>query len=259
MQEANHTRATEYRMYAEAFQEKGVVDAYRYRPAYPLEVFATLTGLINGEPRHILDIGCGTGDIARFLVTSAERVDAVDASQEMIEQGKRLPQGDHPQLRWLHGRIEEVTLAPPYALITAGESLHWMDWQVVMPRFHEVLMQGGYLAIVERRTTPDPWSILSEILPRYRTDRYQSSGEQEHQLLQKVGEHLTTPIFFLQTIDEYVESYHSRAGFSREHMGAAQAAAFDQESRAYLLKSYPAGVIPFQVSASIVWGIPQAK
>jgi hypothetical protein len=120
-------------------------------------------------------------------------------------------------------------------------------------------MQGGYLAIVERRTTPDPWSILSEILPRYRTDRYQSSGEQEHQLLQKVGEHLTTPIFFLQTIDEYVESYHSRAGFSREHMGAAQAAAFDQESRAYLLKSYPAGVIPFQVSASIVWGIPQAK
>jgi hypothetical protein len=112
---------------------------------------------------------------------------------------------------------------------------------------------------VERRTTPDPWSILGEILPRYRTDHYQSPDEQEQQLWQKVGEHLTAPMPFLQPIDEYVESYHSRAGFSRERMGVAQAEAFDQEARAYLLKSYPTGTIPFQVSASIVWGIPQAK
>ena len=72
----------------------------------------------------------------------------------MIEEGERLPDGDHPGLRWLHGPVEEAALDPPYALVTAGESLHWMDWNVALPRFRELLAPGAHLAIVERRATP---------------------------------------------------------------------------------------------------------
>ena len=147
---------------AAAFQDVGVVEAYRYRPPYPPEVFDVLTGLISTEPCHILDVGCGTGNIARRLVGQVERVDAVDFSYPMIEQGKRLPDGDHPGLRWLHGSIEDIALDPPYALITAGESLHWMNWNIVLPRFSRLLTAGGYLVIVAHNTVPDPWSILGE-------------------------------------------------------------------------------------------------
>ena len=105
--------------YAEAFQDLGVVDSYRYRPPYPTEVFAILAGLVRPTPRRVLDVGCGTGNIARRLVTQVERVDAVDFSRPMIEYGKRLPSGDHAGLRWLYGRIEEVALDPPYVLVTA--------------------------------------------------------------------------------------------------------------------------------------------
>lgn len=83
------------------------MEAYRHRPAYPPETFTILAGLISGESRRVLDVGAGTGNIARPLVEYVEQIDAVDFSHEMLEQGKRLPNGDHPRLRWLHGRIEE--------------------------------------------------------------------------------------------------------------------------------------------------------
>jgi hypothetical protein len=47
------------------------------------------------------------------LVDAVEWVDAVDFSQHMIELGKRLPNGNHPHLQWIYGKVEEVPLTPP--------------------------------------------------------------------------------------------------------------------------------------------------
>lgn len=249
------------REHAESFKDAGVAAAYQHRPPYPAETFDILAGLIRGEPRHVLDVGCGTGNIARRLVERVERLDAVDYSREMIERGEQLPGGDHPRLRWLHGPAEEVALAPPYALVTAGESLHWMDWNTVLPRFREALASGAYLAIVEQRATPGPWSALGEVIARYRTDGgyapYDMIGELErHGLFRKVGERETAPVPFAQSIEDYIGSYHSRSGFSRERMGPARADAFDREARAMLLQSHGGGMIALGVVGSIVWGFP---
>jgi trans-aconitate methyltransferase len=246
--------------YGEQFKDLSIVDAYRYRPPYSSEVFGILTGLINGQPRHVLDVGCGTGNIARYLIEDVERLDAVDFSQPMIEQGKRLPHGDDPRLRWLHGRVEDVALNPPYALVTAGESLHWMDWNIVLPRFHELLMPGGYLAIVGNHFYPGP-ALLSELIAQYSTNKdfqYYNMLEalEQHGLFQKVGEKRTAPVPFVQSLDNYIESYHSRNGFSRERMDPAMADVFDQEARKVLLRSYADGVLPLQVVGTVVWGLP---
>lgn len=258
MTQESQNMASEYRGYAAAFQDQSVAEAYRHRPPYPAETFDILTRLLKHKPTSVLDVGCGRGELARQLVERVDRVDAVDFSRSMIEQGKQLPNGNHPHLHWFEGRIEEVQLLPPYALVTAGESVHWMDWKIVMPRFAEVLMDGAYLALVERQTIPDPWSLLGEVLSHYRTDRYVSQlhDMQEHHLFQFVAESTTAPLSFVQLVDDVVESYHSRAGFSRERMGSVQADAFDQEAKKALLKSYTDGMITFQVRAHIVWGFP---
>lgn len=249
--------------YGAQFKDRSIVEAYRHRPPYPTEVFDILAGLISNEPRRVLDVGCGTGYLARNFVEYVEQLDAVDFSQHMIETGKRLPNGDNPRLRWLYGAVEDVELDPPYALVTAGESLHWMDWSIVLPRFKEVLVPGGYLAIVSHdNTLPQAWyDVLHQIIPRYSTNKdfepYDLIEELERRgLFQKVGEKAPAPVPFVQSIDDYIESFHSRNGFSRERMGLEQAAAFDQEAREILLRSHKDGVMALQVIGRVIWGLP---
>src|SRR5262245_47760560 len=88
-------------LYASTFQERGVARAYQYRPPYPHTAIVALAGLIIGTPRRALDVGCGTGFIARHLAELADHVDALDVSQAMVDEGRRLPNGDHPCLSWI--------------------------------------------------------------------------------------------------------------------------------------------------------------
>lgn len=248
--------------YGAQFKDKSIVEAYPNRPPYPAAVFQFLGSLIKDEPRTVLDAGCGTGDIARYLVNFVERLDAVDFSEAMLAKAKTLPNGDHPRLSWIYGAVEEAELHPPYALITAGESLHWMQWEVVIPRFKQMLTPQGYLAIVGRNELPVPWADeLGKIIPRYTTNKdyqpYDVVAELEKRnLFQTVGEWRSEPVSFIQPIQAYIEAFHSRNGFSRDRMPPEDAAAFDSELKAVLQKSSKAGMIELQVIGTVRWGVP---
>lgn len=252
-----------------AFQESSVAAAYQHRPPYPAAVFDILADLITDTPRHVLDAGCGTGFLARPLAERVERVDALDVSATMIAQGQRLPGGDSPHLRWIIGRAEDATLDPPYALITAGDSLHWMEWDVVMPRFARLLTPHGYLAILTVGWLPVPWQdALNTLIQRSSTVRdFQPHDPpkdvEARGLFQRMGERHTEPVPFAQSLDAYVESFHGRASFSRERMDPAEAAAFDAELRA-LVTSFSqdavesADAVELRLVAEVVWGKPLA-
>src|SRR5262245_54621230 len=77
--------------HAAAFQNAGVVALYHHRPDYPPQTFAKLSELMVDHPRRVLDVGCGTGMLARRLARIADHVDAIDISPAMIERGKQLP------------------------------------------------------------------------------------------------------------------------------------------------------------------------
>lgn len=51
------------------FCDPSVAERYQLRPSYPPETFAILHGLIADQPAKVLDIGCGTGVIARNIAT----------------------------------------------------------------------------------------------------------------------------------------------------------------------------------------------
>lgn len=249
---------------ASAFQDASVVRAYPKRLPYADATFPLLVGLIVGERRVVLDVGAGTGDIARRLAPLVQRIDALDWSPAMIEQGKRQPGGDAPQIRWLAGRVEEAPLDPPYGLVTAGESLHWMDWAVVMPRFRATLAPGGVIAILHREEPSVPWSDgLLALIRRFSTLRdYQPLNLIDELarrgLFTKAGEWRSEPVANEQSIDDYIESMHSRSSFSRERMPAADLAAFDAELRALLETHATDGCITFPIVSTGVWGTPDA-
>src|ERR1700686_5890839 len=88
--------------HASRFQDQSVVDRYHLRATFPPQTFRILADLIKDELRVVLDVGCGTGDVARSLLDFVERIDAVDISLPMIEKGKTLPSGNSPKIHWLH-------------------------------------------------------------------------------------------------------------------------------------------------------------
>ena len=251
--------------YADQFKDRSVANAYVNFPPYSSEVFQVLTGLIRDEPSIVLDIGCGTGDVARPLSAFAERVDAVDQSEAMIEIGGAREGGDRPNIRWICQSAEEFEYDTRYSLVVAGASLHWMDWNVVLPRMAGALSGDGYLAIVGGRGIDTaPWADgINNLIPRYSTNQdfepYDLLNELERrQLLKIVGKIRTAPQKYCMSIDQYVEVYHARNGFSRQRMDPNSSAEFDAAVREIVTPFAKNHVLTFDVTTQITWGHPSA-
>lgn len=250
--------------YAAQFADQSVAAAYRHRPPYPAATFALLTSLLAGESRTVLDVGCGCGDLARPLAAHVDRIAAVDPSAALLALGRSLPGGAAPQLHWQHSTIEAATLAPPYALVTAAESLHWTDWQITLPRLRAALTPGGFLATVSRTTPAQPWlPAVMPVVQQYSTNRdfqpYDLIAElTQRRLFAEVGREQIAPVPFQQSVDDYIESWHSRNGLSRDRMTTAAAAVFDAAVRAIVLPYASAGVLSFPIGATVIWGTPLA-
>ena len=250
-------------MYGDQFKDSSVAKAYAKRPLYSPELVSMLEGLIQDEPRFVLDIGCGTGEIAIPLARRTDNVDAVDPSEAMLKIARSRPGGDQPNIRWVLQSAEEFEYPSTYSLILAAGSLHWLDWYTVIPRMKDSLSRHGYLATVHSRE-PDkaPWQPrLNELIPRYSTNKdfepYDLIEELEiRRLFNVAGRRSSRPWSFSQSVDEYVESFHSRNGFSRERMDAASASEFDSGVRAALEPYASNGNVQFSLTTEIVWGRP---
>jgi trans-aconitate methyltransferase len=245
------------------FQDQSVVDRYHLRPTYPPQTFEILNELIKDEPRVVLDVGCGTGNITRPLAPFVERIDAIDWSQPMLERARTLLGGNAPNIHWLPGRAENVQTQPPYALITAGESLHWMEWSVVLPRLAREVSPRGMLAILYVEEQSNPWEegyrqIVRRFSnnPTYRPFDWIAELE-KYQLFQQLGERRTTPVSMQQTVGDYVAAQHARSSLSLETMTAEQATQFDTEMQALLSPFAQDGLLTLSIVGGIRWGRPK--
>ncbi|MBV9544223.1 MAG: class I SAM-dependent methyltransferase [Chloroflexi bacterium] len=225
--------------------------------------------LATDQPRRVLDIGCGTGDIARRLAPLVEQVDAVDFSAGMIEAGRQLPGGAASNVRWIIGAVEDVQLEPPYALVTAGESLHWMDWQIALPRLADMLAPNGCVAIVGRdfggpaavRARIQPVLMRHSMVPWQEVDLL--SELQQRDLFTLVGTRRFGPELWQPTVEDYLECRHSQRSFARSAMGEVAARAFDDELRRVLAELRGDGEIQcvsdrlqLRVETTLAWGRP---
>ncbi len=60
-----------------------------------------------------------------------------------------------------------------------------------------------------------------------------------------------------KSVADYIESFHSRNGFSRERMTPQAAGAFDTAVQ-QLVRPFAQGqLLPLAVAATVIWGTPQ--
>jgi SAM-dependent methyltransferase len=249
----------------DTFSDEGVVAAYAYRPAYPDEAIDILAGLARSSAR-VVDIGCGTGGIARRLAPRVSRLDAIDASAAMIRRGQGSANGSHPNLHWICARVEDWQATTTYDLAVAAGSLHWMQWSIVLPKLAQALEPHGLLAILpDGGASPVrvPWQAsLTSLIVEYSAMRNWVPVDLVSEITSRglfcqTRRFATAPVTVSQSVDEYVEGLHSTAGLARAKMAPHAAAEFDRHVRG-LVEPYQDGAsrLTFEVTTTLVCGRP---
>lgn len=246
--------------YGSQFEDESIARAYSARPAYPAELGPFVASLIIGARRNVLELGAGTGDFTLELAPHVDAIEAVDPSAAMLRTaGERRCASN---VTWIHAAAEDYDYSGPYAAVVAAESLHWMRWERVLPAIAASLRPGGYLIVVPggRRMEGMPWEgELGALIARHSTNRdyraYDLVRELESRgLFAELGrKHFVSHC--AQSVSDYIESFHSRNGFSRERMPDA-GAAFDEELRALVRRYAESGMVEGTVSTTVVWGAP---
>lgn len=137
-------------------------------------------------PGPALDLGSGTGNLTLKLLDRGFCVNAVDISQEMLEQLKSKAAG-HPRREALtitHADAEAAVLEArgPYHVITFSSVLHHLpDYEQTLRKAAELLVPGGVIYIAHEPTgfdVPPPRKLrgklylVDQILWRKRISRY---------------------------------------------------------------------------------------
>ncbi len=108
-----------------------------------------------------------------------------------------------------------------------------------------------------------PWfDEVQTLIERYSTNRaYQSynliAELEQRGLFEQHGVHLSEAVSFEQSVESYIESIHSRNGFSRDRITHQAATDFDAEVRGLLVERCPDGTVQFNLVARIVFGRPR--
>jgi SAM-dependent methyltransferase len=248
---------------ARTFRYEAVADAYQHRPPYPDEVFDRLDGLISDGPRRVLDIGAGEGAIARPLAPRVERVDAIDFSQAMVDAGRQRAGGDNPDIHWQVSAIETAELDGPYALVTAGASIHWMPWEETFARIVPHLTPTAQLVVIEHGPVDVPW--LDDIVPVFQRHSRKPNHDpkfnvvdaiRDRGLLDLSGTARTAPITYHQKVADYIEQFHSTSSLARDLMSAEEAQTMDTAIEQAVAPYVQDGLLELTIVAELSWGRP---
>ena len=135
---------------------ESTADLYaRYRLPYLPEVFDLLEDRFGlGVSTPVLDLGCGTGELAVPLAARRVPVHAVDPEIEMISRGfQREEEAGVTGVAWQRGDDRTLTVLhlPRLRLCTMGSSFHWTDRDALL-RALDVLVDGvGGVALLSSR------------------------------------------------------------------------------------------------------------
>lgn len=97
--------------------------------------------LLDPRPHEsILDLGCGTGELASVIAATGASVMGIDADEAMITKARH----DHPGLRFEVADGHRFEVSEPFDAVMSNAALHWMrDPDAVIARVHRALRRGG--------------------------------------------------------------------------------------------------------------------
>src|SRR6201987_2229257 len=157
------------RRYGKVFD--GIAAEYdRSRPAYPDELIdqaCRVAGIGSGD--HVLEVGCGSGQLTRGLVARGLDVTALEPGTSLIALARQNLEGAG-EVEFVNARFEDALLPrEQFQAVFSASAFHWIDPKVSWQKAADVLVPGGTIALIqycgleEPRTKRDQEAALAAI------------------------------------------------------------------------------------------------
>lgn len=122
-------------------------DYSRHRPGYPQSFYERVTALGVGKPgQRVLDLGTGTGNLARALARRGCAVTGIDISERQVSEARRLSAEEGLKVQFLVIPAEETGFADQsFDVVTAAQSWLYFDRDRASHETKRLLAPGGRL------------------------------------------------------------------------------------------------------------------
>jgi SAM-dependent methyltransferase len=218
---------------------RGAADDYdRFRVAYPPAMVADLMSRVRPSGRgRLLDLACGTGQIAFAVKQYFDEVWAVDQEPDMVAVVEAKARGG--RVRAIASAAERLDAREAwFDLVTIGNAFHRLRRETVASQVFRWLKPGGHLALLWSRSSwvgPEGWQqVMSAVMDAWKVragaaDRVpdgwdRGRRERPDRLvlteagLELVGYH-EFPTAHDWTIDELIGFVYSTSFLSRRALG----------------------------------------
>jgi SAM-dependent methyltransferase len=137
-------------------------DYGRHRAGFPADFFARVAPWgIGIAGQELLDLGTGTGTLARGFATRGCRVTGLDPAPELMAQARELDREAHVEVRYVEARAEKTGLAlDSFDVITAGQCWHWFSRDAAADEARRLLRANGVLLIAHFDWLPLSGSVV---------------------------------------------------------------------------------------------------
>jgi SAM-dependent methyltransferase len=229
---------------------RSVADYVRHRPGFPDLFFDRARSYGVGVPgQRLVDLGTGTGTLARGFCLRGCRVVGLDASAAMLGGARVLDRKSGVAIPYLRAVAEATSLASGrFDAVTAGQCWHWFHRERAAAEARRLLRPGGLVVIAHMDYDPTAGELggLTEELVLARNPGWPFAGEEGRypQFARELAEAgFAEPEIFETDFDVSLthEAWRGRMRACNGvfTMAAADAAAFDAELAALLARSFP--------------------
>lgn len=164
---------------------KTAVDYGTHRAGFPPVLFERLAAQGIGRPgQRIVDLGTGTGSLARGFAQRGAAVTGLDIAPEMLAQAAKLDAAAGVSVAYRQAPAEDTGLPDAaFDAVSAGQCWHWFDGAAAGREARRLLVPGGRIAIAHFDWIALPGNVVAAseaLIERHNPDWAMGGGNGLH-------------------------------------------------------------------------------